>query len=426
MAAALASFLAACGLSSAPGSRAQAGPRLQEAFAQAPTAPVVVMFRGSGSVAQTRAAVLSSLSAADFQLAHAWETVPGMAGRVTAAGLEALLSHPAVASVHVDEPVRAHMAEAVGMTFTNELHGMGFSGGGVTVAVLDTGTDAGHPDFAGRIVDEACFCTNAAGAGCCPGGVPTAIGPGSAPDDHGHGTNVAGVVLGGGVVAPAGMAPSATLVSIKVLDASGGGSSSGIVAGLDYVLSKRPEVRVVNLSLGLANLFPAFCDGAADFTPAFASVINGLRARGALTFASSGNSANPTSITVPACIAQAVAVGAVYDGNVGTVTFGCSDPVTQADQVTCFSNASVALDLLAPGAAITAAGVGGGLSTFMGTSQASPAAAGAAAALLSANPAATADQIELALKTTGVGIIDSRNGLGFPRINVRAALDLVR
>jgi subtilisin family serine protease len=425
MAAALASLLTACGESGSSGS-AQVGPRVRDALSQSSRVPVIVMFRGGGSVAETRAAVLSSLASSEFELTQAWATVPGMAGIVTTGGLEKLLAHPAVANVHADEPVRAHMAEAVGMTQTNELHAMGFNGTGVTVAVLDTGTDRNHPDFAGRIVDEACFCQNAAGAGCCPGGVPTAKGVGTAQDDHGHGTNVAGVVLGGGVLAPAGMAPNATLVSIKVLDAAGGGSSSGIVAGLDYVLTSRPEVRVVNLSLGLGNVFPAFCDGAADFTPAFASVINALRARGALTFASSGNGANATNITVPACIAQAVAVGAVYDGNVGTVSFGCTDAVTGADQVTCFSNSSVALDLLAPGAAITSAGIGGGLSTFMGTSQASPAAAGAAAALLSANPAATADQIELALKTTGVGIVDARNGLGFPRINVRAALDLVR
>jgi subtilisin family serine protease len=64
--------------------------------------------------------------------------------------------------------------------------------------------------------------------------------------------------------------------------------------------------------------------------------------------------------------------------------------------------------------------------TFVGTSQACPAAAGAAALLFSANPSASADRVEQALKSTGVSVRDARNGLTFPRINVRAALDAVR
>jgi subtilisin family serine protease len=253
----------------------------------------------------------------------------------------------------------------------------------------------------------------------------TATGPGSAEAHNGHGTNVAGVVAGGGSVAPRGFAPAAGIVAIKTLDATGGGTSTGIVSGLDYIVTNRPDVRVVNLSLGLATLFPGFCDNAAAFTTPFATAIAALRARGALVFASSGNSADATAIAVPGCVQGAVAVGAVYDGNIGTVTFGCTDGTTNVDQVTCFSNSSSAVDLLAPGAASTASGMGGGAVTFLGTSQAAPAAAGAAALLLSAKPGATADQIENALKGSGVPIVDARNGLAIPRINVRAALDLV-
>jgi subtilisin family serine protease len=122
---------------------------------------------------------------------------------------------------------------------------------------------------------------------------------------------------------------------------------------------------------------------------------------------------------MPACIASAVAVGAVYDGNIGGVSFGCVDGSTSSDQVTCFSNSSTAVDLVAPGAAITSTGLGGGSVTFLGTSQAAPHVAGALALLISAGQSAAG--AEAALKATGVGVTDSKSGLSFPRIDVGSA-----
>jgi subtilisin family serine protease len=412
------------------------GPGVREALEGAARARVVVAFREprasaaqlalrAAEIGNLRSAILADLRPGDFEATHRWDLVPGMAGWITARGLERLLSDPDVTHVDLDTPAAAHMAEAVPLVHADEVTGMGVTGRGVTVAVLDTGVDTDHPDFSGRIVDQACFCTSG-GGGCCPGGGSEAKGPGSAEDDNGHGTNVAGIIVGGGSVAPRGMAPDATLVAIKVLDRSGSGASSSIVSALDYVLKSRPEVKVVNMSLGLSNLFPGTCDNAAAFTTGFASAINALRARGTITFASSGNSANPGQIAVPGCIAAAVAVGAVYDGEAGSITLGCTDSTTAADRVACFSNSSSAVDLLAPGAPSTSSGVNGGAITFVGTSQACPAAAGAAALLLSANSGAGPDRVEQALKETGVSVTDPRNGLTFRRINVRAAVDRVR
>lgn len=417
-------------------SGARLGVGVQEALAAAPRARVVVAFREPRATAlhlalraaeihDLRTAILGDLRPGDFEATHRWDLVPGMAGWITARGLEQLLADPDVTHVDLDIPAAAHMAEVVPLVHADEVQAMGVTGRGVTVAVLDTGIDTDHPDFSGRIVDQACFCVSG-GGNCCPGGAAEARGPGSAEDDNGHGTNVSGIIAGGGSVAPRGLAPDATLVAIKVLDRSGSGAASSIVSGLDYILKSRPEVKVVNLSLGLSNLFPGTCDNAAAFTTSFASVINALRARGTITFASSGNSGNSTQIAVPGCITAAVAVGAVYDGEAGSITLGCTDSTTAADRVACFSNASPAVDLLAPGAPSTASGVNGGAITFVGTSQACPAAAGAGALLMSANPGASPDRVEQALKNTGVSVQDTRNGLTFRRIDVRAALDAVR
>ena len=197
-----------------------------------------------------------------------------------------------------------------------------------------------------------------------------------------------------------------------------------IVSGLDWIAVNRPDVRVVNMSLGTFQRFAGNCDSANAGTVALASAVAALRARGVTVFASSLNDAQPASMTAPACLSGVIAVGAVYDSALGPITYPniCADQVTAADRVTCFSNGGSELDLLAPGALIASTGRGGGVSTFAGTSQASPHAAGAAALLLQRDATLTPDAIESTLETTGVPITDARNGRTTPRIDLAAAL----
>jgi subtilisin family serine protease len=116
----------------------------------------------------------------------------------------------------------------------------------------------------------------------------------------------------------------------------------------------------------------------------------------------------------------------VYTDDVGPVSiFGCRDATTAADQVTCFTNSNSKLELMAPGAPITSTGVNGGTSTFYGTSQASPHAAGGAALLLEANPGLMPQDIRDVLSATGVPVTDPKNGLTFPRINLLDAISTV-
>jgi subtilisin family serine protease len=370
--------------------------------------------------------VLDGLTPRDFVVTHRYDAIAALGGEVSLSGLMKLHDDPLVLQVDVDPPAFAQTAESAALMRADVVHGSGITGRGVVVAVLDTGVDTRHPDIQDSLIAEQCFCTSPSGAGCCPNGSATQSGTGSAEDDQGHGTNVSGIITSNGRVAPRGIAPDAQLVAIKVLDRTGAGSSTSILAGLDYVITQRPEVKIVNLSLGLANLFPGSCDSAASFTTAFASAINRLRSRGTALFASTANNGSTSQIAVPACIQNAIAVGAVYDADAGTVTFGCTDASTQADKVACFSNSSSAVDLLAPGAPVSSAGVGGGVSTFLGTSQSCPEAAAVAALLLEARPSLSPDQVEAALKNTGVSITDTRNGLPFRRIDAKAAVDSVR
>jgi Ca2+-binding RTX toxin-like protein len=126
-------------------------------------------------------------------------------------------------------------------------------------------------------------------------------------------------------------------------------------------------------------------------------------------------------IAYPACTPGAVSVGAVYDSPQGTQQWqGCTDQTTAADQIVCFSQSGQALTMLAPGAWIQAAGV-----TQAGTSQAAPHVAGAAAVLAAAAPQPTLGLITDAL-TTGRPIVDQRNGVIRPRLDLELAASLFR
>jgi subtilisin family serine protease len=153
--------------------------------------------------------------------------------------------------------------------------------------------------------------------------------------------------------------------------------------------------------------------------------VNNLAQNGTMVFASSGNARSATAITVPACLQNAIAVGAVWDNSLGTQSvLGCTE-TTAPDKATCFTNSNPQVDLYAPGAAVTSSGRGGGTSTFFGTSQATPLTAGCTASLRAAFPAATPAQLEAALEASPTRITDAKNGLVFPRLDcVAAALEI--
>ena len=385
--------------------------------------PVIVALRPTPSRLSAQEAVLAALEADTFEVTARWNHVRAFAADVDPSALARLRSDPLVERVDVDSGGSGGLKESIPLIGADVVHAAGYYGVGVRVAVLDSGIDESHPDFAGKIADEQCFCRNADGSGCCPNGQTSQSGAGAAKDDHGHGTNVTGILASRGVVSAAGVASGASIVAVKVLDRNNRfASTAQVVSALDWLVDHHPEVRVVNMSLYTNTLFSSYCDSSASFAIAFADVIRTLRSHGTLVFACSGNEGSSTQVGAPACIQDALSVGAVYDSNIGF--FGgstCSTTMATADQIACFSNSNATLDLLAPGVWITSDGIGGTLSTYAGTSQATPHAAGAAAVLMAMDPALTADDVDRLLKSSGRMILDSRNGVSTPRVDLLAA-----
>ncbi|MDE2491392.1 MAG: S8 family serine peptidase [Elusimicrobia bacterium] len=208
-------------------------------------------------------------------------------------------------------------------------------GAGVKVAVVDTGIDCTHPDLQ---------CDFSAGMNI--------LDPSSQPmDDNEHGTHVAGTIAGRGNGGPLGVAPKATLIPVKVLDANGSGSLSDIVKGIEWAADNGADV--INMSLG-----------GPSGSAAMERAVKYALSKGVVVVAAAGNSGpNPDTVGYPA-------------GYPGVIAVAASD---SNDQVADFSSRGSAVAFIAPGVNVTSTVPGGGTATLSGTSMASPHVAGLAA-----------------------------------------------
>ncbi|MER6910881.1 S8 family serine peptidase [Streptomyces sp. NPDC000594] len=252
----------------------------------------------------------------------------------------------------------------------------GLDGTGVTIAVLDTGVDARHPDLAGRVAAARNF-TDAPGT----------------EDRYGHGTHVASIAAGTGVRSGRhrGIAPGARLLNAKVLDDSGGGEDSGIIAGMEWAVAQGADV--INMSLGGQDT--------PEVDPLEASV-NALTERTGVLFAVSAGNGGPDAGTVgsPGSADAALTVGAVDDDD-RLADFSSTGPR--------IGDEAVKPDVTAPGVDTTAASAPGsllarevgegpaGYLSLSGTSMAAPHAAGAAALLKQKHPGWRADRLKAVL-----------------------------
>ncbi|WP_144400062.1 S8 family serine peptidase [Geobacter pickeringii] len=321
----------------------------------------------------------------------------------SAAALDRLSAQPEVTAVYEDRPIHLHLAESLPLIRQPQAAAIGMTGTGSTVAVIDTGVDY----------------TRAAFGSCTAPGVPAGCKvvssvdiatPSALPDSNGHGSNVAGITVG--------TAPGAKIASLNVFNPDGSSNSSLLISAINWAIANRSAygITAINMSLGDGTKNTTACGNSA-LNP-FVTPLANARAAGIIPVASAGNDGYLNALERPACTPGVVSVGAVYDSNLGTQAWTtCTDTVTAADKVVCFSNSASFLTMLAPGAVITAAG-----SSYAGTSQASPFVAGAVAVLRAAFPAETLDRTVSRLTTSGVPITDSRNGIVTPRLDLLASI----
>ena len=240
------------------------------------------------------------------------------------------------------------------------------TGAGVKAYVIDTGIRRTHTQFGGRAIV----------------GYDAVTSGGTANDCNGHGTHVAGTVGG----STYGVAKSVTLVAVRVLNCSGSGSTSGVIAGINWVTGNHAagQPAVANMSLG----------GSASSS--LDTAVRNSIADGVSYAVAAGNSNYYASAYSPARVAEAMTIGAT----------------DSSDRRASFSNFGNAVDWFAPGVSILSAWSTSDTATrtISGTSMATPHTAGVAALYLQGNPGASPSTVRNALyNNTTKGIVSSSN-----------------
>ena len=384
-------------------------------------------------VAHRQQRVIDAVAPEDVRIGRRYRAVGGLSLLANRRAVERLLAHPDVRAVHLDRVLELHLPEGVAEVGGAVVHGLGFTGAGVSVAVIDSGIDTDHPALMDDLVAEHCYGDIPPfndSVGCCPGGVIEASGPGSAEDDNGHGTQVSGIVTSQDATR-IGIAPDAEIVALKVANVDGFAYDSDTAAALDWVLVNHQtyRIRVVNMSLGddqeYDDASQSPCTGGL-----VANSVAAVHAAGIVVFVSSGNSGFDAGIAYPACVPEAISVGGVYDNNLTSPNWcldeecntTCNDGQVVPDDFVCHTNSGSLLDLLAPDWKIRTPDLGGGFNPQGGTSIASPFAAGQAALLLEADPSLLPDDIRSLLVASGPLVTNPDNAMSFPRADVEEAL----
>jgi serine protease AprX len=348
--------------------------------------PIPVIVRHKKGVFSAQA-VLPSAPDID----QSYNLFPGEALKATSADIEILSQQEDVEQIWPDLPVHTCLDVSVPKIETPKVWQAGFKGEGIKLAIVDTGIDDTHPDFAGRIVASKSF-----------------VGE-SARDDNGHGSHVAGIAAGTGAKSNGkyvGVAPAASLYVAKVLRADGGGLMSGVMAGIEWAVLEQ-KVQVVNLSLG----GPGPCDG----TDALSTLCDeAVQQAGVVVCVAAGNS-GPAAKTVgsPGCARFVITVGAV-DDNDKMASFSSRGPT--ADGRIKPDLVYPGVNIVAPQAAGTSMGtvVQEGYVSASGTSMATPHASGVASLMLQANPELTAEQVKtiMVAGAINIGALPNEQGAG--------------
>ena len=367
---AVAATVTACADPSSPTAAQPDGPNLALAPTGAESEPIpgqyLVVFDDGVADAPGLARRLTAAQGGTLRFTYE-HAVKGFAAKLSEQAAEALARNPNVAYVEQDQVVRASTTQSnatwgldridarsgLSGTFTYTATGLG-----VTSYIIDTGIDTKHAEFAGRI-SPAAFDAFTDGNDDC----------------NGHGTHVAGTVGG----STYGVAKGVTLVRVRVLDCAGSGSWSGVVAGVDWVVSHHAAGTPASSNMSLGGGASTTVDDA----------VKRMIADGVASAVAAGNG-NQAGIAQDACkysparVPEAITIGAT----------------TKTDAKTSWSNYGNCVDFFAPGAGITSAWIGAGTTetnTISGTSMATPHVAGVAALYLETNKTATPQQVRDAL-----------------------------
>jgi serine protease AprX len=375
--------------------------------------------------------------------------INGQAIEIPNAALRRLAERSEIVSLHHDRPTGGEMNRAAVATGARAAHSdFGLTGVGIGVAVIDSGTTSWHDDLTYSGTSGLVRTVHGQRVAAF---VDYVNGRPAAYDDNGHGTHVAGIIAGNGYDsrgAHAGIAPSAHLVSLKVLDERGRGVISDVIAALEWVVVNRTayNIRVVNLSVGAAVTESYRTD---PLTQAAKRVVDA----GVVVVTAAGNLGKNAGgrlqyggITAPGNAPWVLTVGAY--SHQGTVTRHDDVMASYSSRGPSAVDFEAKPDLVAPGTGIVSLSdpastmyitkasllMNGSIATsykpylsLSGTSMAAPVVSGTVALMMQANPALTPNMVKAILQYTSqqyAGYDALTQGAGF--VNTRGAVLLAR
>lgn len=287
--------------------------------------------------------------------------LPGFVANMSEESVQDLLEDERIAYIEQDQIVQANVTQS-NATWgldridqsdlpLNSSYTYNLNGSGVDAYIIDTGIYSRHSNLGGRV--RSGF---------------TAFNDGNGTEDcDGHGTHVAGTVGS----STYGVAKNVNLIPVRVLDCEGGGTNSGVIAGVEWVIDNASGPSLANMSLGGGNS-----------TALDNAVQKGIDAGITFVVAAGNDTANACSGS-PNKVPDALTIASSTSGDV----------------LSSFSNFGSCIDMIAPGSNITSTWYTGGFETISGTSMAAPHVAGVVAQYLQANPSASPAQVEYALES---------------------------
>lgn len=293
------------------------------------------------------------------KLGYDLKIINGHSARIRAGNVLNMAREAKIKKIYMNKPVKALLDESVPLINADAVHAQGVTGAEVQVCILDTGVDDGHPALP-SLVAEYDFVNEDT----------------DASDDNGHGTHVAGIIASNDGTYK-GVAPDASLMAAKVLDATGFGTYEHVIAGVERCVEW--EADIISISLG-GEAYTTTCDD-----DILSIAVNNAVGNGVVVSVAAGNEGT-AGITVPACASQAIAVGAV----------------DKTSNVPWWSSRGPEMDIVAPGVDITSLYLNNQLATGDGTSASCPHVSGVAALLLETKSNATVAEVKDAMYSTAI------------------------
>lgn len=379
--------------------------------------PVIIQGKPNYRLANRQVANILS----DANIRHRLPIVRSIALNLKISEIETIAKESWVEKIWLDNEVHAVLDVATATAGSDRVWEWGFTGEGVTVAVLDTGIHP-HPDLTepeNRIVAFYDF-----------------VNKKSHPyDDNGHGTHVAGDIAGNGGKSAGkykGTAPRANVIGLKVLNKSGSGPTSNVIAGLQWCIDNKDKynIQVINMSLGAA-------PGASHKEDLVAAAALKAWEAGMVVVAAAGNEGpEEGTISSPGIHPTIITVGAMDDRNTKDRS---DDLIAEFSSRGPTSDGSNKPDILAPGTdiiSLRAAGasadkqmkknrVGKWYFKMSGTSMATPICAGIVATLVQLHPDYTPDQIKKLLLDTAEDVRLAKNIQGHGYIDAFKAVSTI-